>query len=162
MSNSLCFSLHHLLEPHPAPPDNELGRLVYVQIDSHFRQSNEWTKAEILHRWEAITLSNPRDTYSLITRVFHEAISAGVPLTHYQAAVKFARLIQPLNSAYIPILQDVMRNTDLTLDGIWPTVLQNGTLLRLTAPFCQSDHAHSANVQRRPDRAIGGRRDTCD
>jgi hypothetical protein len=25
MSNSLCFSLHHLLEPHPVPPDNELG-----------------------------------------------------------------------------------------------------------------------------------------
>jgi hypothetical protein len=83
----------------------------------------ERQKAEILHRWEAIALSNPRDTYSLITRVFHEAISAGVPLTHYQAAVKFARLIQPLNSTYIPSLQDVMRNTDSTLDSMWPTVL---------------------------------------
>jgi hypothetical protein len=62
MSNSLCFSLYHLLEPHPAPPDNELGRMVYLQIDSHFRQSSEWTKAEILHCWEAIPLSNPRDT----------------------------------------------------------------------------------------------------
>jgi hypothetical protein len=104
VSNSLCFSLHHLLEPHPVPPDNMLGRADYLSIDNHFRPSNEWTKSEILYRWEAIALTNPRDTYNLITKVFHEATSAGVPLTHYQAAVKFARLIQPLNSAYIPVL----------------------------------------------------------
>jgi hypothetical protein len=82
ISNSLAFALHHLLEPHPEPPLNELGRAVYLQIDNHFRQSNEWTKQEILARWENITLTNPRDTYNTITGTFHEAISAGVVISH--------------------------------------------------------------------------------
>jgi hypothetical protein len=104
MANSLCFSLHHLLDPTPMPIDTELGRSVYLNIERHFMQSNEWTKSEIKHKWDTIVLSNPRDTYSLITKVFHEGVSAGVPLTHHEAAVKFARLLQPLNQAYIPIL----------------------------------------------------------
>jgi hypothetical protein len=144
LSNSREFSLHHLLEPYPEPPPNVLGRMVYHQIDNHFRQSNEWTKQEILSIWESIGLTNPRDTYNTITRTFYEAISAGVIITQYSAAVKFARLIQPLHPAYIPILQDVMRNPDATLDSICPTVVSTGTLLRLTAPPRQPEHAHNA------------------
>jgi hypothetical protein len=99
VSNSLELSLHHLLEPYPEPPLNVIGRMVYLQIDNHFRQSNEWTKQEILSRWEAIGLTNPRDTYNTTTRTFHETISAGVIITQYSAAVMFARLIQPLDPA---------------------------------------------------------------
>jgi hypothetical protein len=161
MSNSLDFPLHHLLDPHPVFADTELGRAVYLNIDRHFSQSNEWTKSEILHRWDTISLTNPRDTYSVITRVFHEAMAAGVPLTHYLAAVKFARLLQPLNQAYIPVLQDVMRNPASTLDSIWPTVVQTASLLRLSGP---SSHAHSATVPRRADCApqhLGDQRTPC-
>jgi hypothetical protein len=44
IANSLDFSLHYLLKPHPEPPLNVLGRTVYNAIDSHFRSSNEWVK----------------------------------------------------------------------------------------------------------------------
>jgi hypothetical protein len=152
-------NFHNLLDPHPVPEDTQLGRVVYLNIDRHFSESNEWTKSEILHRWDTIALTNPRDTYSLITKVLHEAMAAGVPLTHYNAVVKFARLTQPLNFAYIPVLQEVMRNPDSTLDSIWPTVVQTASLLRLSGP---SGHAHSATIQRLPDRALqGDRRAPC-
>ena len=119
-------------------------------------QSNEWTKSEIKHKWDTIVLTNTRDTYSLIIKVLHEAVSAGVPLTHHEAAVKFARLLQPTNQAYIPILQDAMRDPSATLDSIWPTVTKTVFFLRLSgAP----SHAHSANVQR-PARTPF-RRDPC-
>jgi hypothetical protein len=108
IANSLDFSLHYLLKPHPEPPLNVLGRTVYQAIDSHFRQSNEWVKQEILGRWESITLTNPRDTYNKITSIFHEGITAGLEFTPYSAVVKFARLIQPLHAAYIPILMAEM------------------------------------------------------
>jgi hypothetical protein len=164
ISNSLDYALHHLLEPYPEPPLNELRHTVYLQIDNHFRQSNEWTKQKILARWENITLTNPRDTYCVITITFHEAISAGGDISHYCATVKFARLIQPLNPAYIPILMEVMGNTSSTLEGIWPTVVSTGNLLRLTDPPRQPEHAHQASAYqtpRRADRPPGGRRETC-
>jgi hypothetical protein len=122
MANSLCFSLHHLLDPTPMPIDTRLGLAVYKNIERYFMQSNEWTKSEIKHKWDTIVLTKPRDTYSLITKVFHEAVSASVPLTHHEAAVKFTRLLQPINQAYIPILQDALRDPSATLDSIWPTV----------------------------------------
>jgi hypothetical protein len=124
--------------------DTELGLAVNLNIERHFMQSNEWTKSEIKHKWDNIVLSNPRDTYSRITKVFHVTVSAGVPLMHHEAAVKFARLLQPINQAYIPILQDALRTPSATLDSIWPTVTKTTSLLRLSgAP----SHAHSANVE---------------
>jgi hypothetical protein len=52
-----------------------------------------------------------------------------------------------------------MRNPDTTLDSIWPTVVQTASSLRLSGP---SSHAHSATVQRRPDRGPqGARREPC-
>jgi hypothetical protein len=90
MATSMCFFLHHFLDPTPIPIDTRLGLEVYKNIERHFMQSNEWTKSEIKHKWDTIVLTNPRDTYSLITKVFHEAVSAGVPRTHHEAAVKFA------------------------------------------------------------------------
>ena len=118
IANSLDFSLHYLLKPHPEPPLNLLGRAVYLAIDSHFRQSNEWVKQEILGRWERIVLVNPRETYNKITSIFHEGITAGLDFTPYAAAVKFAKLIQPLHAVYIPILMAVMDNTASTLESI--------------------------------------------
>ena len=118
-------------------------------------QSNEWTKSEIKHKWDTIVLTTTRDTYSLITKVFHEAVSAGVPLTHHEAAVKFTRL-QPINQVYILILHDALRDPCATLDSIWPTITKTASLLRLSgAP----NHAHSANFQR-PARTPF-RRDPC-
>jgi hypothetical protein len=143
MANSLCFSLHHLLDPIPMPIDTRLGLAVYKNIERHFMQSNEWTKSEIKHKWDTIVLTNTRDTYSLMTKVFQDALSAGVPLTHHEAAVKFD-LLQPINYAYIPILQDALRDPCATLDSIWPTVTHTASLLRL---FGAPSHAHSANVQ---------------
>jgi hypothetical protein len=93
IANSLDFSLHYLLKPHPEPPLNVLGRTIYLAIDSHFRQSNEWVKQEILGRWESVALTNPRDTYNIITSIFHEGITAGLEFTPYAAAVKLAKLI---------------------------------------------------------------------
>ncbi len=66
IANSLALSLHYLLKPHPEPLLNVLGRTVYLAIDSHFRQSNEWVKQEILGRWESVALTNPRETYNKI------------------------------------------------------------------------------------------------
>jgi hypothetical protein len=156
IANSLDFSLHNLLKPHPEPPLNVLGRTVYQAINSHFRQLNEWVKQEILGRWESITLTNPRNTYNKITSIFHEGITAAIEFTPYSAAVKFARLIQPLHAAYIPILMAVMDNTASTLESIWPSVVSTGNLLRLTAPPCQ-EHAHNAPAHYLP-RGQGGPR----
>jgi hypothetical protein len=161
ISNSLDFALHHLLEPHPEPPLNELRRTVYLQIDHHFRHFNEWVKQKILARWENIALTNPRDTYNTITGTFHEAISTNnnnnykdtnVDISNYSAAVKYAQLIQPLNPAYNPILMEVMSNQSSTLEGTWPTVVSIGNLLPLTAPPCQPEHAHQANAYQTPRR----------
>jgi hypothetical protein len=118
ISNSLDFALHHLLEPHLEPPLNELGRTIYLQIDHYFRQSNEWVKQEILARWESIVLINPRETYHTITKTFHVAITAGQDISHYSATVKFARLIQPVHEAYIPILMAVMDDQSSTRESI--------------------------------------------
>jgi hypothetical protein len=163
--NCLDFSLHQLLQPHPEPPLNQLGRTVYLQIDHHFRQSNEWVKQEILAQWENIALTNPRDTYHTIASTYHEGISADLDITPYSAAIKVARLIQPLHAAYIPILMAVMDNTSSTLEGIWPTVVSTGNLLRLTAPP-HNEHANNASYPPRPPRGDwpprGGPRDTCD
>jgi hypothetical protein len=86
IANSLDFSLHNLLKPHPEPPLNVLGSTVYQAIDSHFRQSNELVKQEILGSWESITLTNPRNTYNKITSIFHEGIKAGLEFTPYSAS----------------------------------------------------------------------------
>ncbi len=91
---------------------------------------------------------NPRETYNKITATFHEGITAGLEFTPYQAAVKFAKLIQPLHAAYIPILMSVMEKTPSTLESIWPSVVLTGNLLRLTAPSLQ--HAHNAPAQYPP------------
>jgi hypothetical protein len=139
---------------------------VYLQIDHHFRQSNEWVKQEILARRESIALTNTRDTYHTITSTYQEGISAGLDITPYSAAVKFARLIQPLHPAYIPVLMSVMDNTSSTLEMIWPTVVSTGNLLRLSAPP-RNEYTHNAHATY-PSRATRGEkppnrpRDTCD
>ncbi len=122
--------------------------MVYLAIDSHFRQSNEWVKQEILGRWETIDLTNPRETYYKITSIFHEGITAGLDFTPYAAAIKFAKLIQPLHAAYISIHMPVMDNTSSTLESIWPSVVSTGNLLMLTAPSLQ--HAHNAPAHNIP------------
>jgi hypothetical protein len=83
IAHSLDFSLHYLLKPYPEPGPNHLGQVVYLAIDSHFRQSNEWVKQEILGRWESIVLLNPRETYNKITAIFHEGITAGLDFNPY-------------------------------------------------------------------------------
>jgi hypothetical protein len=42
MANSMCFSLHHLLDPTSMPINTRLGLAVYKNIERHFMQSNEW------------------------------------------------------------------------------------------------------------------------
>ncbi len=133
MSHSLDFSLHHLTNPFPVPSLDRLGYTVYKAIDNHFRQSNEWAKQEIKGRWESLTLVNPRETYNKITALFHEGITAGCEWTPYDAAIKYAALIQPINSAYIPIYMAVMNNPLSTLESIWPSVVSTNMLLRITA-----------------------------
>ena len=169
IANALCFTLHHLLDPIPAPPVLKLGQVVYDKLENHFATANQWTKAEVQYTWENIALqANPKETHQLLSNTFHAAVSAGLEITTYQAAVKYARLIQPLNQAYIPVLQDVMRNHDSTLDTVWQTVTQIGSLLQLTAP--NMHHAHSVQTSRprqeRPTRQAEpsrtGRRPHCD
>jgi hypothetical protein len=82
--------------------------------------------------------------------MFHEGIIAGLDFTPYAAAVKFAKLFQPLHAVYLPILMAVMDNTSSTLKGR-PSLISTGNLLRLTASSLQ--HAHNALAQYPPRRS---------
>jgi hypothetical protein len=80
----------------------------------------------------------PTESFNNMQAILAECSSAGIVITQQNAAIRFARLLQPLSASYIPLMQFVLSTENMTLGILLPQECMIDSLL--------SKHSNAMNA----------------
>jgi hypothetical protein len=129
MLRSLMSSLRHLLETEETVLAEERAKTVFNNICRHFKPCTLWFEESTQHKWHNIVMRTPTESFNNMQAILAECSSAGIVITQQNAAIRFAKLLQPLSASYIPLMQFVLSTVNMTLGILGPQVSMIDSLL---------------------------------